>query len=76
MVAVLLWLSVNVTPLGNVPVRVIVFAGIPVVVTVNVCPARPGVNVTVLALVMAGGRLVIFSVRSVELLAAKLASPA
>ena len=74
-VAVLSWLSVNVTPPGSGPVRVIVSVGILVVVTVNVWPASPGTNVTVLALVMAGGRLVILSVSRVELLAPKLASP-
>ena len=56
-VAVPLLLSVNVTPVGNVPVCVIVmpgFRGKPVVVTVNVWPARPGANVALFALVIAG----------------------
>src|SRR5262249_14801072 len=54
MVAVLSPLSVNVTPAGSVPVRAIVLVGMPVVVTVNVWPGRPGRNVVLLALVMAG----------------------
>src|SRR5690349_11208834 len=55
MVAVLLPLSVNVTPLGSVPVRVMRLVGNPVVVTLNVCPVLPGAKVTLLALVKAGG---------------------
>ena len=54
-VAVPLPLSVNVTPVGRVPVTVSVSAeiGNPVVVTVNV-PAVPAVNVAAFALVIAG----------------------
>ena len=56
-VAVPSLLSVNVTPAGSVPVRVIAmpgFRGKPVVVTVNVWPARAGANVALFALVIAG----------------------
>ena len=63
MVAVLSPLSLNVTPPGSVPVRVIVSVGMPFVVTVNDCPALPGANVAVFSLVMLGGRLLIFSVK-------------
>src|SRR3954452_5548021 len=59
MVAVLLPLSVNVTPLGSVPVRVIPLVGKPVVLTVNVWPLTPWVKVALLALVMAGAWLMV-----------------
>ena len=53
-VAVPLPLSVNVTPVGNVPLSVSVAGGVkPVVVTVNV-PGVPTVKVVLLGLVMAG----------------------
>lgn len=51
-VAVPLWLSTKVTPLGSVPVSVKVGVGVPVVVTENV-PGAPTINVALLALVMA-----------------------
>src|SRR3954451_7291855 len=59
MVAVLLPLSVNVTPLGSVPVRVIPLIGKPVVLTVKVWPLTPWVKVALLALVMAGAWLMV-----------------
>ena len=53
-VAVLLPLSMNVTPLGSVPVLLRVAVGLPDAVTVNV-PAVVTVNVVLVALVIAGG---------------------
>jgi hypothetical protein len=46
-------LSLNVTPLGSVPVSFNDGVGVPVVVTVNV-PATPAANVALFALVMTG----------------------
>jgi hypothetical protein len=46
-------LSLNVTPLGSVPVSASVGVGDPVVVTVKL-PAVPTVNVALFALVIAG----------------------
>ena len=46
-------MSLNVMPLGSVPVSVKEGVGVPVVVTENV-PAVPTVNVVLLALVIAG----------------------
>ena len=51
-VAVPLWLSTKVTPLGNVPVSVRVGVGAPVAVTEKV-PGAPTVNAVLLTLVMA-----------------------
>jgi len=56
-----LWLSTKVTPLGSVPVSVRVGVGVPVVVTENV-PVAPTVNVVLLALVIAGAALGLFTV--------------
>ena len=47
------WLSMNVTPLGSVPVSLMAAVGWPVVVTVKV-PPRPLLNVALLGLVIAG----------------------
>ena len=52
-VAVPFPLSVKLTPPGSDPVLLMAEVGLPVVVTVNV-PAVPAVNVTLLALVIAG----------------------
>jgi hypothetical protein len=52
-VAVPFPLSLNVTPLGSVPVSVRLGVGDPVVVTVKI-PAVPAVNVVLFALVIAG----------------------
>jgi hypothetical protein len=52
-VAVPFPLSLNVTPLGSVPVSVNDGVGVPVVVTVNV-PVTPAANVVLFALVMTG----------------------
>ena len=60
-VAVPLWLSAKVTPLGSVPVSVRVGVGVPVVVTENV-PAVPTVNVVLLALVITGAAPGLFTV--------------
>ena len=60
-VPVPLWLSTKVTPLGSVPVSVRVGVGVPVVVTENV-PAAPTVNVVLLALVITGAALGLFTV--------------
>ena len=56
-----MWLSTKVTPLGSVPVSVRVGVGVPVVVTENV-PVAPTVNVVLLALVIAGAALGLFTV--------------
>src|SRR4051812_24621670 len=73
MVAVPLWLSVNVMPLGSAPVSVSVVAvGYPAaVVTVKLWPARSEVKVAVLALVMVGGALTV----SVKLWVALVLAP-
>jgi len=60
-VPVPLWLSTKVTPLGSAPISVRVGVGVPVVVTENV-PAAPTVNVVLLALVIAGAALGLFTV--------------
>jgi len=60
-VAVPFPLSLNVTPLGSVPVSVRDGVGVPVVVTVKL-PAVPTINVVLLALVIAGA-CVVFTVR-------------
>ena len=60
-VAVPLWLSTKVTPPGSVPVSVRVGVGVPVVVTENVLGV-PAVNVALLALVIAGPALGLFTV--------------
>jgi len=52
-VAVRLWLSTNVTPLGSAPVSVKTAVGKPTVVTVKL-PAVPTVNVVLFELEMAG----------------------
>ena len=52
-VAVPLWLSANVTPLGRAPASLRLAIGKPVVVTMKL-PADPTVNVALLTLVMAG----------------------
>ena len=61
-VAVPLWLSVNITPEGSMPVSPITMdapVGKPVVVTVKDWPVLPGWNVTLFALVICGGSLVV-----------------
>jgi hypothetical protein len=60
-VPVPLWLSTNVTPLGSAPVSVKVGVGVPVVVTENV-PVAPAVKVVLLALVITGATLGVFTV--------------
>ena len=60
-VPVPLWLSVKVRPVGSVPVSVRVGVGVPVVVIENV-PAVPTVNVVLLALVITGPELGLFTV--------------
>jgi len=57
-VAVPFPLSRNVTPVGSAPVSLSEGVGTPDVVTLNV-PAAPAVNVTLLALVIAGGLLTV-----------------
>jgi len=56
-----LWLSTKVTPLGSAPISVRVGVGVPVVVIENV-PVAPTVNVVLLALVIAGAALGLFTV--------------
>ena len=56
-----MWLSTKVTPLGSAPISVRVGVGVPVVVTENV-PAAPTVNVVLLALVITGAALGLFTV--------------
>ena len=79
MVAVPLWLSVKFTPVGRLPDSPITMeapVGNPVVVTVKLCPVFAGWNVTLFALVMAGGWLtVIETVAALEVSAAAQAGP-
>src|SRR5258707_15700899 len=62
MVAVPLLLFMSETPLGKPPPSVIdmdALVGNPVVLTMNDCPALPGANVVLFALVIAGGALTV-----------------
>jgi hypothetical protein len=73
-VAVPFPLSLNVTPLGNVPVSVSVGVGAPVVVTVKLPDVLPTVNVVLFALVIAGAICAVLTVK-VKLWLAGLPTP-